>query len=140
MPGNVSTAAPLSTAPSLRIAERVWRPKSLRPSLRDECPLTIRARIPSPQGISNSHHRSRGLFARTSSNRQHPFGKIGLPGRYRRERACLDGSALLSLTMYTSPLYRYSFFRTSFQSFATLAFRGTSPFDGSGTMMASSRR
>ena len=34
----------------------------------------------------------------------------------------------------------YNFFRTSFQSFATFALRGTSPFDGSGTMIASRRR
>lgn len=38
-------------------------------------------------------------------------------------------------------VYRpYSFFLTSFQSLATLAFRGASPFDGSGTMIASRRR
>src|SRR5690242_1123348 len=35
---------------------------------------------------------------------------------------------------------RYNFFRTSFQSFATLAFRGASPLAGSGTITASRRR
>jgi len=38
------------------------------------------------------------------------------------------------------PVTRYIFFRMSFHSFATFAFRGASPLAGSGTITASRRR